>query len=104
MNAHTATIKDITGEISWKRLVCLLVFFNVAWIFQNVLHFVYLILQTDRSIFSSFKHFEDHQFGSITGLIVINSVILLVYALLFIYGFISNLANFKRTELFQKIS
>ena len=108
LNARTATLKDLTGEVSRVRLTLLVLFCNLAWVCQNVLHFMYLRVETNRAVFSSFRHFETSAGSSPTDvrvaiMIVVNSAILLVYALLFIYGFISNLAHYKRLELFQQV-
>ena len=62
MDTRKATIQDITGKLSRTRLFHILLLSTLAFIAQSVLHFLYLETETNRSVFSSFRHFE-HDIG-----------------------------------------
>lgn len=97
-NKRQATMRDIVGILSVNRLVLLLVLLTFFVIAQTLLHFEYLTTETNRAVFSSFRHFQTSEDAEkdpfTTFLIVINVLFGVVYGILYIAEAIRSFLDF----------
>jgi len=93
---------DITGFLNIKR-VALLGFAMAGFIIvQTLLHFAYLTTETNRAIFSSYRHFKSSEDvtedpGTII-LIVLNFAFSIAYLVLFIVEATRSCIDFNRLK------
>lgn len=100
-------MRDIVGVFSFKRLTLLLLLLVGFVIAQTLLHFAYLTTETNRAIFSSYRHFKSSEDaekdpGTIF-LIVINGIFGLIYCALYIFEAIRSFLDFQRLRFSQKV-
>ena len=91
-------MRDIVGFISVKRLVLLLVLLFLFVVAQTFLHLNYLVTETNRAVFSSFRHFktsEDTEKDPSTVILIVTNVLFgAIYAILYVIEALRSLINF----------
>ena len=102
-----ATLEDITGVLSVRRLLGLLILLVGFVVAQSLLHYRYLTTETNRVIFSSFQHFKTSesldQDGSTIVLIIINAIFALIYLGIFIFEAVRSFLDFQRLPFAKKV-
>ena len=97
-----ATLRDIVGVPSICRMTALILISSFFVAAQVALHFVYLTTETNRAIFSSFRHFETsedvNKDPATVLLIIINALFALIYATLYIIEAIRSFLAFQRLQ------
>ena len=97
---NQVTYTDIVGVLSIKRLLGLILLLTCFIVVQTWLHIRYLTIETNRAIFSSFKHFEtseDMSKDPLTVILIIaNALFGLFYAVLYILEAIRSFLSFRR--------
>ena len=102
------SLQDITGFLSLKRTCILLSLLVCFVVLQTLLHFAYLTTETNRAVFSSYRHFrtsEDvrEQPGT-AALIVLNALFGLAYLVAFFVELTRSCLDFNRLSFSVKAS
>ena len=94
------SLYDIVGYPSLPRTFILVLILCSFVTVQTLLHFRYLITETNRAVFSSFRHFETSEDVSKDALtivlIIANALFLLFYMVLFIAEAIRSYLAYRR--------
>ena len=95
-------LRDITGFVNIKRASLILLALVGSVIVQTLLHFAYLTTETNRAIFSSFRHFKTSEDvredpGTVI-LIVLNLLFGVAYIVIFLVEVTRSCIDFNRLK------
>mmetsp|Transcript_45245 Transcript_45245/g.60045 ORF Transcript_45245/g.60045 Transcript_45245/m.60045 type:complete len:245 (+) Transcript_45245:834-1568(+) len=87
------SLEDITGALSLKRAILLVLFLFSFTIIQTWLHLIYLTTETNRAIFSSFRHFKTSENLRHMPITLILIALNLLFGVIYIIAFIVELTR-----------